>query len=276
VFRQRSGSSLCYACGKLNRVDASVCFYCGRRNPGLWGFGAGIGRLIGGLDFAGLVTVVSAGRLSRLPCPRSAGGHRSPWCLHLLAPSGRALYALGMAGAIPWQQGHWWTVLTAIYLHGSLLHILFNLLWVRQLVPEVEQVYGRARTVIIFTVSGVTCFLVSNFAGTPFTVGASGAVFGLLSAMVWYGRRRGGLFGSAVLRQYGTWAIVLFVLGFLSGTSVNNWGHAGGLIGGFLAAFVFAPTHERPEQGTDRVLAGAVLALTAAAFGLQLWVTFVG
>jgi hypothetical protein len=61
-----------------------------------------------------------------------------------------------------------------------------------------------------------------------------------------------------------------------SGTGVNNWGHAGGLIGGFLAAFVFAPTHERPEQGTDRVLAGAVLALTAAAFGLQLWVTFVG
>ena len=59
MFRQRSGSSLCYACGKLNRVDASVCFYCGRRNPGLWGFGPGIGRLIGGLDFAGLVTVVS-------------------------------------------------------------------------------------------------------------------------------------------------------------------------------------------------------------------------
>jgi rhomboid protease GluP len=276
VFRQRSGSSLCYACGKLNRVDASVCFYCGRRNPGLWGFGAGIGRLIGGLDFAGLVTVVSAvAYLASLALdPRAAIVPRGVF--DLLAPSGRALYALGMAGAIPWQQGHWWTVLTAIYLHGSLLHILFNLLWVRQLVPEVEQVYGRARTVIIFTVSGVACFLLSDFVGTPFTVGASGAVFGLLSAMVWYGRRRGGVFGAAVLRQYGTWAIVLLVLGFLSGTGVNNWGHAGGLIGGLLAAFVFAPTHERPEQGTDRVLAGAVLALTAAAFGLQLWVTFVG
>jgi rhomboid protease GluP len=276
VFRQRSGSSLCYACGKLNRVDASVCFYCGRRNPGLWGFGAGIGRLIGGLDFAGLVTVVSAvAYLASLALdPRAAIVPRGVFAL--LAPSGRALYALGMAGAIPWQLGHWWTVLTAIYLHGSLVHILFNLLWVRQLVPEVEQVYGRARTVIIFTVSGVACFLLSDLVGTPFTVGASGAVFGLLSAMVWYGRRRGGVFGAAVLRQYGTWAIVLLVLGFLSGTGVNNWGHAGGLIGGLLAAFVFAPTHERPEQGTDRVLAGAVLAFTAAAFGLQLWVTFVG
>jgi rhomboid protease GluP len=276
MFRQRSGSSLCYACGKLNRVDASVCFYCGRRNPGLWGFGPGIGRLIGGLDFAGLVTVVSVvAYIASLALDPRAAIARSG-VFDLLSPSNGALYALGMAGAVPWQRGRWWTVLTAIYLHGSLLHILFNLLWVRQLVPDVEEVYGRARTVIIFTVSGVACFLLSDFLGTPLTVGASGAVFGLLAAMVWYGRRRGGLLGSAVLRQYGKWAIVLLVLGFLSGTSVNNWGHAGGFIGGLLAAFVFAPTHERPEQGTDRVLAGAVLAFTAAAFGLQLWVTFVG
>ena len=276
MFRQRSGSSLCFACGKLNRVDAPVCFYCGRRNPGLWGFAPGIGRLIGGLDFAGLVTVVSAiAYIASLALDPRAAIARSG-VFDLLSPSDRALYALGMAGAVPWQQGHWWTVLTAIYLHGSLLHILFNLLWVRQLVPDVEQVYGRARTIIIFTVSGVVCFLLSDFVGTRFTVGASGAVFGLLSAMVWYGRRRGGFFGSAVLRQYGTWAIVLFVLGFVSGTSVNNWGHAGGLLGGFLAAFVFGPTHERREQGTDRVLAGATLALTAVAFGLQLWTSFIG
>jgi len=179
-----------------------------------------------------------------------------------------------MAGAIPWEQGHWWTVLTAIYLHGSLLHILFNLLWVRQLVPDVEQVYGQARTVVIFTVSGVVCFLVSDLVGTPYTVGASGAIFGLLSAMVWYGRSRGGFFGSAVLRQYGTWALVLFVFGLIAGTGVNNWGHAGGLLGGFLAAFVVGPIHERSEQGADRLAAGAALALTAIAFGLQLWTAF--
>lgn len=273
MFRQRSGSSLCYACGKLNRVDASVCFYCGRRNPGLWGFGPGIGRLIGGLDFAWLVTVVSAvaylASLALDPRRVNLSG-----VFELLAPSSRSLYALGMTGAGPWQLGHWWTLLTAIYLHGSLLHILFNLLWVRQLVPEVEQVYGRARTIIIFTVSGVVCFLLSNIVSGVPTIGASGAVFGLLSAMVWYGRRRGGFFGAAVLRQYGSWAIVLFVLGLISGTGVNNWGHAGGLIGGFVAAFIVGPTHERPEQGADRVLAGATLALTAAAFGLQLWTTF--
>ena len=274
MFRQRSGSSLCYACGKLNRVDASVCFYCGRRNPGLWGFGPAIGRLMGGLDFAALVTVVAvtAYIASLALDPRAALAPRGVF--DLFAPGGRALLALGMAGAVPWQAGHWWTVLTAIYLHGSLLHILFNLLWIRQLLPDVEGVYGQARTIVIFTLSGAAGFLLSNAAGNPFTLGASGAVFGVLGAMVWYGRRRGGLFGAAVLRQYGRWALILFVVGLLPGMRVDNWGHAGGFLGGWLVALLLGAGDQHPERGIHRVLAAACLVLTAAAFALQLWTAF--
>ena len=58
VFRQRSGSALCYACGKLNRVDAAVCFYCGRRHPGLWGFAPSLGWLFGRVSVAKAITVV--------------------------------------------------------------------------------------------------------------------------------------------------------------------------------------------------------------------------
>lgn len=274
MFRQRSGSSLCYACGKLNRVDASACFYCGRRNPGLWGFGPAIGRLIGGLDFAALVTVVAitAYVASLALDPRAALAPRGVF--DLFAPGGRALIALGMAGAVPWQAGYWWTVLTAIYLHGSLLHILFNLLWIRQLLPDVEDVYGQARTIVIFTLSGAAGFLLSNAAGNPFTLGASGAVFGVLGAMVWYGRRRGGLFGAAVLRQYGSWALILFVVGLLPGMRVDNWGHAGGFLGGVLVALLLGAGDQHPERGVHRVSAAACLVLTAAAFALQLWTAF--
>jgi len=274
VFRQRSGSSLCYACGKLNRVDASVCFYCGRRNPGLWGFGPAIGRLVGGLDFAALVTivVVTAYIASLALDPRAALAPRGVF--DLLAPSGRALIKLGMAGAMPWQAGHWWTILTAIYLHGSLLHIVFNLLWIRQLLPDVEEVYGQARTIVIFTLSGAAGFLLSNGAGNRFSVGASGAVFGVLGAMVCYGRRRGGRFGATVLRQYGTWALILFVAGLLPGMLVDNWGHAGGFLGGWLVALVLGSGDQRPERGIHRVLATACLVLTAAAFALQAWTAF--
>ena len=60
LFRQRSGSALCYACGKLNRIDAPVCFYCGRRNPGLWGFAPAFGRLLGQVNVGKAITIVCA------------------------------------------------------------------------------------------------------------------------------------------------------------------------------------------------------------------------
>lgn len=206
MLRKTSGSSLCYACGKLNRVDASVCFYCERRNPGLWGFGPWLGRLAGRLDFARIVTVVciaayAASLLVDPPAMRPRG------VFNLLSPSGGALLALGMTGAYPWQLGYWWTLLTAIYLHGSLLHIAFNLLWIHQLAPAVEQAYGHSRLVLIFTGGGVLGFVISNWAGVGNTIGASGAVFGLLGAMAAYGRSRAGLFGMAVFRQYWQWAV---------------------------------------------------------------------
>src|SRR5947199_271515 len=95
--------------------------------------------------------------------------------LEVFSPSAEALWALGAAGAIPWHYGRWWTLFTAIYLHGGLLHILFNVLWIRQLGPAVEEIYGPARLVVIFTVSGVAGFVVSNSLGVPFTIGASGS-----------------------------------------------------------------------------------------------------
>jgi rhomboid protease GluP len=270
VFRQRAGSSLCYRCGKLNRVDATECFYCGARRPGLWGFGPAAGRLVGRLDFAKAVTVVCVAlyAVSILLDPAAAFRARNPF--DMLAPSSGALVRLGMTGAIPWTAGFWWTLLTAIYLHGSLLHIVFNLLWVRQLAPPVEQLFGRARLVVIFTVAGVGGFVLSNAVGVLWTVGASGAIFGLLGALVAYGRSRGGVFGVAVLRQYGQWALLMFIFGFFM-SGVNNWGHAGGFVGGYLAAVAMGSLERGPERGLDRIAALAALAVTAAAFLLAFW-----
>ena len=272
-FRKRSGSSLCYACGKINRVDAPVCFYCGRRNPGLWGFGASIGHLMGDLDFARAVIAVCvvayvASLLLNLPAAMRMRGLFS-----LLSPSSAALNALGMTGAYAWASGRWWTVLTAIYLHGGLLHLLFNLLWVRQLAPEVEELFGRARLMVIFTAGGVLGFVVSNFAQVSFSVGASGAIFGLLGALVSYGRSRGGAFGVAIMRQYGHWALILFVLGFLM-PGVNNLAHAGGFAGGYLAGAALGSRERRPERTLDGLLAAAAIVLTIVSFALALWTAF--
>src|SRR5262249_25624294 len=133
MLRQTSGSSLCYSCGKLNRVDAPVCFYCGARRPGLWGVAPALGRLVGRVEFARLVIAVSIAAyvVSILLDPAAALQPRGPF--NFLAPSTSALITLGMTGAFATETGRWWTLFTAIYLHGSLLHIAFNLLWVRDL-----------------------------------------------------------------------------------------------------------------------------------------------
>jgi len=270
VLRKRSGSALCYACGKLNRVDAPVCFYCGGRNPGLWGFGPWLGRLTGRLDFARIVTVVCVAAYAAAILVDPAAALRPRGLFDLLSPSGAALLALGMTGAYPWQLGHWWTLLTAAYLHGSLLHIAFNLLWIHQLAPAVEQAYGRSRLVLIFTGGGVLGFVLSNWAGVGTTIGASGAVFGLLGAMAVYGRSRGGLFGMAVFRQYWQWAVILFIMGFLM-PGVNNFAHAGGFVGGSLAALALGHGDGRVERRAHALAATAVVALTALAFTLAIW-----
>jgi rhomboid protease GluP len=273
MWRRTGGSSLCYACGKLNRVDADACFYCGARRPGLWGFGPTIGKLLGRLDFAQVVTVVcvAAYVLSLLLDSGAALRPRGPFAF--LAPSQSSLYVLGMAGAVPWAQGRWWTLFTAIYLHANLLHILFNLLWVRQLAPGVQECFGRTRLIVIFTAAGVLGFVVGNALGVAWTVGASGAVFGLLGAMVRYGQSRGGVFGVAVLRQYGQWALVLFVMGFLM-PGVNNLAHAGGFAGGYLAALLLGHAERHPEPLLHKALAALAVALTALGFALSLWTAF--
>jgi rhomboid protease GluP len=181
-----------------------------------------------------------------------------------------ALDALGMTGAYAWADGRWWTLITAVYLHGGLLHLIFNLLWINQLATAVEDTFGRARLVLIFTASGVAGYVVSNLAGVGFSVGASGAVFGLLGALVYYGRARGGWFGVAVFRQYGQWALLLFVLGFVM-PGVNNLAHLGGFAGGYLAGLMLGHGERTPERGVHGLLAAGTLGLTAVSFGLALW-----
>src|SRR5262249_58946896 len=164
-------------------------------------------------------------------------------------PSVESLWALGASGALAWRAGRWWTILTAIYLHGGLLHILFNVLWIRQLGPAVEELYGSARLVIIFTVAGALGFLFSDWANVALTSGASGSIFGLFGAMVVYGHRRGGTYGKLIFQQYGMWAVILFIYALLPGTRVDNFAHAGGFIGGGLSARSLPLRPRRRAQG---------------------------
>jgi rhomboid protease GluP len=164
-------------------------------------------------------------------------------------------------------EGHWWTVLSAGWLHGGALHILFNLMWVRQLGPAVEDMYGGARMVIVYTISSVTGFLLSSllafyaaipfFSGGVYTLGASAPIFGLLGALVYYGRRGG---SSLVRSQAMSYAVTMFVFGLIM-PGIDNAAHLGGFVGGYFAGMWLDPLK---RERMDHFVGAAICLLVTA------------
>ncbi len=266
-MRQTQGSMICPSCGKLIGVSEQECPFCGAKNPSLFGYAPVIQRWFGRrLDLISLiVTTCVVLYIVALALEPDAILHPQGGFFGLLAPGSRALYQLGMTGGLAWTQHWWWTLLTAIYLHGGLLHIFFNIMWIRNLGPTVDEAYGPARAFVIFSIAGAVGFLVSNLAaGTP-TIGASGSIFGLLAALIVYNRRTG---SHAMTQQLWQWAIIMFVMGFVM-SAVNNWAHAGGFAGGWVTAQFMRLGHEKRESMGVQLLALALIALTAVGFVLS-------
>jgi rhomboid protease GluP len=280
MLRQKWGSVVCPSCGNLVGVNDQQCFTCGRWNPGLWGFAPLLNRLGRDLGFTQFV-IGACISLYALTLITDINGISKGNLLNFLSPSDVSLFLFGESGAIPvFYYGRWWTVLTAGWLHGGLLHIFFNMMGVRQLAPATSEMYGPARMVIIYTVAGITGFAVSTLAGAAvpflggarFTVGASAPLCGLLGALIYYGRRSG---SSMVSNQAKSWAMMLFVFGFFM-RGIDNWAHAGGLAGGYLVSKFLDPLH--PERPDHLIAALACLAVTGIAivFSIVHGLQFVG
>jgi membrane associated rhomboid family serine protease len=272
--RQRTGSVVCASCGSLVGVNDEQCYTCGRRNPGLWGFGPVLRRLGTDFGFVPLVIYGCAGlyMLSLIITLVTGGDVMGGGLFSLLSPGGFATMLLGVSGAAPvFAYGRWWTVLSAGWLHGGALHILFNMMWVRDLGPPVADIYGGARMVIIYTVSSACGFLLSSTAGlimprvpllsgASYTLGASAAIFGLLGALVHYGRRG----GSSMIRSHAlSYAVSMFIFGLLM-PGVDNYAHAGGFVGGYLTSVWLDPL--KPERVNHMV--GALLCLAATVLAI--------
>ena len=276
--RQKSGSVVCPSCGLLVGVRDERCFNCGRWNPGMWGFAPALRRLGNDFGFVSLVVwgcaalyVATLVVTTALGFPVGMGGLFS-----LVSPDNRVLFLFGASGALPvFAYGRWWTVLSAGWLHGGLLHILFNMLWVRQLGPAAAEIYGAGRMVIIYTVAGVCGFALSSVAGillpgvpilggAGFTIGASASIFGLLGALVYYGRRGG---SSLIRREALGYAVTLFVFGILM-PGVDNWAHAGGFAGGYVMSALLDPL--RPERLDHLVAALACLGLVVVSIAYSI------
>ena len=268
-----NGPLLCPACKRLISADESKCPYCGLSAPGsklkqsgwLRVFKDG-NQLVNTLIAANAIMYVLSLVISR------RGLHFSGNPLMFLAPDSQALLLLGATGTIPIDRlGHWWTLVSASYLHGSILHILFNMIALRQISPLIIGEYGTYRMVVIYTFSGILGFLISYLAHVPLTIGASAAVCGLIGGALYFGKSRGGRYGQIIYRQVGSWALGIFLIGLMV-PGINNWAHGGGMVAGGLGGLVMGYHERSRENRFHRILGRLCLIITVMALA---WVIFI-
>ncbi|MCG8461151.1 MAG: rhomboid family intramembrane serine protease [Holophagales bacterium] len=268
MLRQNTGSVVCPNCGRLVGVRDAKCYQCGRPYPGLFGFAPWLNKLARDFGFAEVVIGGSVLMyvVSLALNPSAALEMRG--LLSIFSPGGAEIFLLGSSGAAPiFGYGRWWTVLSASWLHGGLIHIAFNLYWVRNLAPQLAEVLGTGRTILIYTAASITGFLGTSLMallpmpsflrGAMFTLGASAAVCGLMGGILAYSRATGNRAAQSSVMQFG-----LFILIFgLVVPGIDNWAHIFGFLGGYGAAKLLRPLH---DESPLHMLAGAVCLLLFA------------
>jgi membrane associated rhomboid family serine protease len=215
----------------------------------------------------------------------ATGWHNSPWFFRLaLIPRGICVatdhpgnYYPGVhsssACSIPpdgsWvgvAAGDWWQPLTSMFTHVEIIHIGFNMLALWILGPQLEAVLGRARFTALYLLSGLvgsaTVYWFS--AETVPTLGASGAIFGLMGALLVIALKVG-----ADLNQLLVWIGINFALTFFAGANISWQGHLGGFVGGIVLAVILAYAPGRHRTQWQVAGFAGVAILVALAFAVR-------
>jgi len=251
---QQPRPKICPSCGALVGISATRCHECGASlRFSLVAlskkFSAVFGEYESPVTSALLVANILMFGVSLVLTMQAgeAGG------LHILAGmSGEASYKLGISLPFGYllQDHQWWRLVTAMFLHGGLLHIGLNMMSLMQLGPALEELYGSARYFFLYVFTGAFGFFVSALTG-HFSLGASGALLGLVGAMLAITSKRGGSFMRDLRSRLITSVAILFVVGFMGAFRIDNAAHLGGLAAGFVIGKIFVdrePMNAREKQ----------------------------
>ena len=247
---------LCPACGTLVGISATRCHECGanlrfslaavsKKLSGLFGdHDAPVtsALLIANVFMFGVTWLALASR-------GEGGGLRILWGM-----GGEATYRLGLS--VPYSifiQHEWFRLITAMFLHGGLIHIGFNMMSLMQLGPALEELYGSGRYFFLYVLTGAFGFLISAAFGHV-SLGASGALLGLVGAMLAVTTKRGGAFMRDLRARLISSVVILFMLGF-SGLGLDNTAHFAGLASGFAIGKLFADRQPMNAQEHRRAYA---------------------
>jgi len=265
---QQPRPKLCPSCGALVGISATRCHECGtslrfsmaaasKHLSGVFSGPAPVTSLI-------LVANILMFGVTWLATIRAGGkgGFSILWGANV-----EALYRLGMVWKPAIEEGEWYRLVTAMFLHGGLLHIGMNMMSLMNLAPALEELYGSARFLFLYVFTGAFGFLVSAF--NPFTthptVGASGALLGLVGAMIAVTTRRGGAYMRALRSQLISSVVILLLVG-IAIPIVDNWAHGGGFVAGFVLGKIFADREPlNPRERNVAYLLGWIAGLAVIA-----------
>jgi rhomboid protease GluP len=253
---QQPRPKICPACGALVGISATRCHECGANlRFSLVALSKGLSGLFGGAAPVTTALLVANIMMFGVSLVRTMSAGGGGGLSILWGMSGEALYRLGES--FPWSifyRNEWWRLVTAMFLHGGLIHIGFNMMVLMDVGPVVEEVYGSPRYLFLYVATGVSGFALSAFHGNP-AVGASTALMGLIGLMIAITTKRGGMAMRAMRSRLVSWVVSIFVIGFLM-PGIDNWGHFGGLAAGFGLGKLFAD--REPMDATEQKRAHAL------------------
>lgn len=130
--------------------------------------------------------------------------------------------------------GQYYRLFTGIFLHANFLHLIFNMYALYVIGMQLESFLGKGKYLAVYLLSGLGGSMLSIFFSNGYSVGASGAIFGLMGALLYFGYHYRVYLDSVVKSQIIPLIILNLLIGFTS-TGIDNWAHIGGLVGGILA-----------------------------------------
>ncbi|WP_338750095.1 rhomboid family intramembrane serine protease [Bacillus sp. FJAT-52991] len=160
-------------------------------------------------------------------------------------------------------EGEWWRFFTPTFLHIGFLHLLMNTVAIYLLGTAVEKIFGRFRFLLIYLFAGFTGTLASFLMNDSLSAGASGAIFGCFGALLYFGT----VYPRQFFRTMGMNIIFIIIINLVFGftmSGIDNAGHIGGLIGGFLATGVLH-LPENHRIGRQLVFLAGTMILTVSA-----------
>ena len=202
-----------------------------------------------------LTQVAASSQLQSAP---AMGGISGMVLLHLGAKFGPSIYL----------QHQWWRLVTADFLHASLLHIIFNLWVLFDLGPAVEGLFSTPKFVVLYLVTGVCGFFASLVWSPTMSVGASASILGLIGILIGASFHHGS-YGRDMRSMLWRWLIYIAIFGLLF--SADNAAHAGGLISGMALGYVVSEgePYTQADQNLWNLLALSCVLIIAGSFGLM-------